>query len=781
MVVSYLDGLQKLAGKLIPQLGADQEKEQSWEILLAITDVQSLISECGLENAFIEVSIGSLVQRTDSLLVEKLRIPMKRSYNGAVDNVLRLCFFAMDASNGRFSPIPIPIHSLTLPLDGIQWPDSKTSPVFMEWFALETPPRLDPVTDKKQLEDMLKTAVAFGSNCEVPRVKMAIQLNTVYSTPAPAYTPPTKNRAVSFSLQRERSPWDTTPPNSFFPRTASVGHPYGRDGESGKNTQSNLNQTTGTASAMSSLDTYPTMLTQIMNSMSSMSTQAHDQDARKRRHTPQHDNNSGNNCGNNNHMNGTGTLRMDPLSKTDYLPRPQHGSYHNEDPCSQTMRNLQSVHSPSHSRLPPTPTLYQHSGQYSRGQLDVTSPGGNSSSRAIKQPHSVAPSYEPSLCSTRSRAYGAASDRNSSRQSSWPSSIPPPPPPPVLLSDMNSNMNMTNTSNITSMSASNMNSNMNMTNTSNITSMSTMNSNNNSNINNGGGGGSRQCLNQSYGSSDAFPPMMGFSQPPCSPKSMNSNINNGGGGGGSRLCLDQSYGSADTFPPMMRMPQNPCSPKSSITYQYGTSYGSDMPPQTPPAAPPLSDIQHRKTVPYPSSQRDNYYDAIKGDLIDEHVQYLLNAMCSAETRIKNDVERIRAGKYVINGRQVALSWDGELICHDGPSRQPLRQYLENSGLSSPAPDFSSSDNLGPSTALSCIPKNERLSFPQSHPTNRLDAMKMATQQAVLREYAAQETLNTQSKVDTLQNTVADMQRKLEMFSQLNTTTQTHSLNLAKGS
>jgi len=126
------------------------------------------------------------------------------------------------------------------------------------------------------------------------------------------------------------------------------------------------------------------------------------------------------------------------------------------------------------------------------------------------------------------------------------------------------------------------------------------------------------------------------------------------------------------------------------------------------------------------------------DLLDQHVEYYL--LHHPGVRESRGIQKKRAGCYEINGRQVKLDWehddpeggDGFLVVVDGPLRQAFKDYV--SGRDSGA--VYNSNGLKRSN-LDMVPKDSRMTF-QDHNVvyNRLEAMKVAKEQAVVREKAA---------------------------------------------
>jgi len=131
-------------------------------------------------------------------------------------------------------------------------------------------------------------------------------------------------------------------------------------------------------------------------------------------------------------------------------------------------------------------------------------------------------------------------------------------------------------------------------------------------------------------------------------------------------------------------------------------------------------------------------DTDREDLLDQHVAYYLRH--HPEVQSKRGISRIRPGMYNCDGREIIVEWhyseDGDepgyLIAIDGPLRQAFADYMEGNEHGTHYDD----NNLGVS-ALQQIPKGKRLSFGDaSKMYTRLEAMKVAKEQALVREKAA---------------------------------------------
>lgn len=126
------------------------------------------------------------------------------------------------------------------------------------------------------------------------------------------------------------------------------------------------------------------------------------------------------------------------------------------------------------------------------------------------------------------------------------------------------------------------------------------------------------------------------------------------------------------------------------------------------------------------------------DLLDQHVAYYLKH--HPDVHQKHRISRVRPGVYNYKGREISVEWhyaeeageQGYLIAIDGVLRQPFADYMEENENGVEYDD----KRLGRSS-LSLIPKGKRLSFGDTNKVySRLEAMKVAKEQALVREKAA---------------------------------------------
>lgn len=118
------------------------------------------------------------------------------------------------------------------------------------------------------------------------------------------------------------------------------------------------------------------------------------------------------------------------------------------------------------------------------------------------------------------------------------------------------------------------------------------------------------------------------------------------------------------------------------------------------------------------------------DPIHQHVEHFL----AAHPEYQGSVLQQGQGEYIIDHREVKVGFcrQGFLVVHDGPLRQPFVDYVKkkegtavyhSSGLRN--------------SALTSVPKDSRISFgDEGNRYSRLDAMKVAKEQALFREKAA---------------------------------------------
>jgi len=176
-------------------------------------------------------------------------------------------------------------------------------------------------------------------------------------------------------------------------------------------------------------------------------------------------------------------------------------------------------------------------------------------------------------------------------------------------------------------------------------------------------------------------------------------------------------------------------------YSYGGGYeggttgygrgGGNVHHHSPSASPHVEDR-------YQSAYQEHDEATEREDLLDQHVAYYLKH--HPEVHARHTLSRLRPGVYNFDGREISVEWHysdepdqpGFLIAIDGPLRQPFADYMQDNENGVEWDD----KRLGKSS-LSQIPKGKRLSFGDGNKVySRLEAMKVAKEQALVREKAA---------------------------------------------
>lgn len=139
---------------------------------------------------------------------------------------------------------------------------------------------------------------------------------------------------------------------------------------------------------------------------------------------------------------------------------------------------------------------------------------------------------------------------------------------------------------------------------------------------------------------------------------------------------------------------------------------------------------------------------VECDLLDQHVQWLLSQ--SPDLARRHSVRRKRPGVYEVDRHEVWIEWQparGVPMVIDGPLRQPLADYLQMTEKNA----HYDTHLIAKMTSLHKVPKDQRVTFDDKHERyHRLKAMKVATEQARIREQAASCTNKGQETRDLLQ-------------------------------
>merc|ERR1719502_2185886 len=155
-------------------------------------------------------------------------------------------------------------------------------------------------------------------------------------------------------------------------------------------------------------------------------------------------------------------------------------------------------------------------------------------------------------------------------------------------------------------------------------------------------------------------------------------------------------------------------------------------------SPPAGQRQRQQTGP-PGQARERTYVADPDDLLDQHVAYYFRH--HPEVYKKIQIVRKRPGVYELNGREILVEWQygllpgeqGFLVALDGPLRQPFADYMSQTEANAEYVTQGLSVN-----ALHAVPLPARMTFDDANRAyTRLEAMKVAKEQAIVREKAAE--------------------------------------------
>lgn len=240
----------------------------------------------------------------------------------------------------------------------------------------------------------------------------------------------------------------------------------------------------------------------------------------------------------------------------------------------------------------------------------------------------------------------------------------------------------------------------------------------------------------------SFVPSESFMSPDRRSRKKHSDVNEG--------VAMTPYGPAP--PPCVRESVSPCRSAAGVarrnSYQeavaltpYGpapTSQQRDMvSPDARTASPCPSELQlAQQSAP---TYRRTMDKADLRSLLDRHVDYYLHQ--HPEVRNRRNVCRKAPGIYEVGGRTVTVEWQhdvtnrgpGRLMARDGPLLQPFGDYMEQKDT-----DASYSCTGLKWSNLEKLPRETRMTFEDTGDSySRLDAMKVAKEQANFREQAAQ--------------------------------------------
>jgi len=140
------------------------------------------------------------------------------------------------------------------------------------------------------------------------------------------------------------------------------------------------------------------------------------------------------------------------------------------------------------------------------------------------------------------------------------------------------------------------------------------------------------------------------------------------------------------------------------------------------------------------------------ELIFQHVQYFLRTHPAVMEH--HSVVKRSASVYELDGHRVGIEWQhasepgqpGHLVVVDGPLRQPFADYLARNEANAEY----DTDAIARTSALHHVPRERRMTFDDKHRKySRLEAMKVAKEQAKVREKAADYTKEGRDVPDDL--------------------------------
>lgn len=154
-----------------------------------------------------------------------------------------------------------------------------------------------------------------------------------------------------------------------------------------------------------------------------------------------------------------------------------------------------------------------------------------------------------------------------------------------------------------------------------------------------------------------------------------------------------------------------------------------------PLTSPRQDLPRGMSSPTAMPERFNRRPAPEEpkDDIDQHVAIFLKY--HPQVLQEHTFFRKYPGVYEFDGRELRLELSERgLVVWDGPLRQPLADYMECSERNAEY----DVQGIGVDTNLHSIPREKRMSFNDTHKVySRLEAMKVAKEQAQMREKAAE--------------------------------------------
>lgn len=149
------------------------------------------------------------------------------------------------------------------------------------------------------------------------------------------------------------------------------------------------------------------------------------------------------------------------------------------------------------------------------------------------------------------------------------------------------------------------------------------------------------------------------------------------------------------------------------------------------------------------------------DTVDQHVQHFLRT--HPEVSRKHTVIRRRPRVYEVDGHEVWIEWQhihsgGFLMVLDGPLRQPFVDYMTMTEANA----VYDTRSVAKTSTLHYLPKDKRMTFDDKHERySRLEAMKVAKEQARLREKAA--SLSNEGKGRLMEKYNRTLKQRLKHF------------------
>lgn len=177
------------------------------------------------------------------------------------------------------------------------------------------------------------------------------------------------------------------------------------------------------------------------------------------------------------------------------------------------------------------------------------------------------------------------------------------------------------------------------------------------------------------------------------------------------------------------------------------------------------------TTGYPTLLRGQFRTApvvpvqVSKDSLEQQVASFLAS--NPEVQRRHTLVRKSDSVYRLDGREIGLEWQqfgslgcqGRLVVVDGPLRQPLADYISSTEANA---EYEAIVAETGASSVHLLPKEKQISFNDQHQAySRLDAMKVAKEQALVRERAAEYVQAGKAlPVDIMANYRKTIQKKL---------------------